>query len=124
VRKHSEIRDPRFDERTGSFNEGLFKKSYAFLDEMKQSEKQLVQREAKKARNPEKRAKLQTLIQQMVGTCVHTIPFIMCFEEQRERKLPREGAIPRLVTIFDCFLRNWDSYWGIHSFSIWHTGVP
>jgi len=58
VRKHSEIRDPRCDERTGSFNEGLFKKSYAFLDEMKRSEKQLVQREAKKARNPEKRAKL------------------------------------------------------------------
>jgi len=89
VRKHSEIRDPRFDERTGSFNEGLFKKSYAFLDEMKRSEKQLVQREAKKARNPEKRAKLQTLIQQMVGTCVHTIPFIVCFEEQREGKAPQ-----------------------------------
>ena len=40
---------------------------------MKRNEKQLVQREAKKARDPEKRAKLQTLIQQMVGTCVHTI---------------------------------------------------
>ena len=68
LKKHDEIRDPRFDERTGSFNEGLFKKSYAFLDEVKRSEKQLVEREAKKARNPEKRAKLQTLIQQMVRT--------------------------------------------------------
>lgn len=67
VKKHGEIRDPRFDERAGSFNESLFKKSYAFLGDMKKSEKQVVQKEARRARNPEKRAQLQTLIQQMVS---------------------------------------------------------
>ena len=67
VKKHGEIRDPRFDERAGSFNESLFKKSYAFLGDMKKSEKQVVQKEARRARNPEKRALLQTLIQQMVS---------------------------------------------------------
>ena len=68
VKKHGEIRDPRFDERAGSFNESLFKKSYAFLDNMKRSEKQVVQKEARRARNPEKRAQLRTLIQQMVSS--------------------------------------------------------
>ena len=67
VKKHGEIRDPRFDERAGSFNESLFKKSYAFLGDMKKSEKHVVQKEARRARNPEKKAQLQTLIQQMVS---------------------------------------------------------
>ena len=67
VKKHGEIRDPRFDERAGSFNESLFKKSYAFLGDMKKSEKQVVQKEARRARNPEKRVQLKILIQQMVS---------------------------------------------------------
>lgn len=66
VQKH-EIRDPRFDERTGQLNIDLFRKSYSFLDDMKVKEKTLVKKEAKKARNPVKKAKLQRLLQQMAS---------------------------------------------------------
>ena len=34
------VRDPRFDERSGHFNSGLFSKAYSFLDEYKAKEKQ------------------------------------------------------------------------------------
>lgn len=35
------IRDPRFDERSGTFNEDLFKKSYSFIEDVKEREKQV-----------------------------------------------------------------------------------
>lgn len=34
-----ESRDPRFDARSGSLNENLFKKSFSFLDDIKQKER-------------------------------------------------------------------------------------
>lgn len=80
MKKHGEVRDPRFDERAGSFNESLFKKSYAFLDNVKKSEKRVVQKEARRARNPEKRAQLQTLVQQMVSGSL--LCFLCCCEEE------------------------------------------
>ena len=32
-------RDPRFDARSGTLNENLFKKSFSFLDDIKQKER-------------------------------------------------------------------------------------
>ena len=61
-----EIRDPRFDETAGQLNQDLFKKSYAFMDDIKKREKQLVEREARKTRSAGKKAKLQQLLVQMV----------------------------------------------------------
>jgi len=34
-------RDPRFDPRTGAFNDNLFKKSFSFLDDIKQRERKV-----------------------------------------------------------------------------------
>jgi len=59
--------DPRFDERAGSFNEDLFKKSYTFIGDMKKSEKLQVQKELKKTKKAEKKKKLEVLLQKMVG---------------------------------------------------------
>ena len=63
-----QLRDPRFDERAGNFNEDLFKKSYSFLEDMRSEEKQLVEREARRTKEPERKTQLQQLLQQMVGT--------------------------------------------------------
>lgn len=64
-RQREQSRDPRFDEKAGSFNEDLFKKSYSFLEEMRSEEKQLVEREARRTRNPERKTQLHHLLQQM-----------------------------------------------------------
>lgn len=57
--------DPRFDERAGSLNEDLFKKSYAFVEEMKQSEKNAIEKAVKKTKSKERKEQLQRLIDQM-----------------------------------------------------------
>ena len=64
--KQREIRDPRFEETAGQLNPDLFKKSYAFVDDLKKKEKQLIQKEVRKTKNAEKKAQLQRLLLQMV----------------------------------------------------------
>ena len=69
--KRREIRDPRFEEGAGQLNQDLFKKSYAFVDDMKKKEKLLIQKEVKKTKNTEKKAQLQSLLVRMVR--LHTL---------------------------------------------------
>ena len=64
--RQREIRDPRFEETAGQLNSDLFKKSYAFVDELKKKEKQLIKREVHKTRSAGKKAQLQKLLRQMV----------------------------------------------------------
>ncbi len=65
-KKKEVVCDPRFDERAGKLNEDLFKKSFHFIEEMKKTEKQSVVKESKRTRNPDRKRKLQRLLQQMV----------------------------------------------------------
>lgn len=65
-KKKEEACDPRFDERAGKLNNDLFKKSFSFIEEMKEREKHLVLKESKKIHDPEKKEQLQRLLQQMV----------------------------------------------------------
>lgn len=60
------MRDPRFEESAGQLNPDLFKKSYAFVDELKKKEKYLLEREVHKTRSAGKKARLQKLLLQMV----------------------------------------------------------
>lgn len=64
------VRDPRFEETAGQLNTDLFKKSYAFVDELKRKEKQLIEREVHKTRSAGKKAQLQKLLLQMVRLLV------------------------------------------------------
>ena len=61
-------RDPRFGQRSGKFNETMFKKAYSFLDGMKEGERQMAEKEMRKTRDPERRSQLHRLIQNMVIT--------------------------------------------------------
>ena len=73
-KKKEESCDPRFSETAGNFNNDLFKKSFGFVEEMKKNEKKLIQKEKRKTRNPERKHKLQKLLQQMVILSHHSIP--------------------------------------------------
>jgi ribosomal RNA-processing protein 36 len=69
-------RDPRFGQRSGKFNETMFKKAYSFLDGMKEGERQMAEKEMRKTRDPERKSQLHTLIQKMVIT-FHRAPIEM-----------------------------------------------
>lgn len=60
------MRDPRFEKLSGHFNQDLFEKSYAFLDDYKKSEQDLLRQQIKKSKNPERREELQQLLLKMV----------------------------------------------------------
>ena len=65
VKKH-ESNDPRFGERSGTFHREMFKKAYSFLEGVKEKEKKMVEREARKTKDAERKDQLHRLIQKMV----------------------------------------------------------
>ena len=65
VRKQ-EARDPRFGERSGKYNPAMFKKAYSFIDDIKEREKKMAERELHKTKNPERKSQLHKLLQKMV----------------------------------------------------------
>lgn len=58
-------RDPRFDDLSGHYNEDLFKKSYDFLNDYRQTEKKEVQKALKKTTDSSRRSDLQFLLNEM-----------------------------------------------------------
>lgn len=64
--KKQEARDPRFDERSGKYNPAMFKKAYSFVDDIKEKEKKMAERELHKTKNQEKKSQLHKLLQRMV----------------------------------------------------------
>ena len=67
-KKREQKCDPRFDERAGNLNEDLFKKSFGFIEEMRQTEKKALLKESKRTHNKERKEKLQQVLQHMVST--------------------------------------------------------
>eukprot|EP00128_Syssomonas_multiformis_P014208 Colp12_sorted_trinity150504_noHs@33654 len=55
-------RDPRFDSLSGKLNDDLFKKSYAFLDEIALRETKVLKEELKKEKDPERRREIQSAL--------------------------------------------------------------
>ncbi|CDH48510.1 ribosomal rna processing protein 36 homolog [Lichtheimia corymbifera JMRC:FSU:9682] len=78
------VRDPRFEKLSGHFNQDLFEKSYAFLDDYKKSEQDLLRQQIKKAKNPERREELQQLLLKM------TTREASAQEAKRKQQLKRE----------------------------------
>ncbi|CAJ0875570.1 14503_t:CDS:2 [Entrophospora sp. SA101] len=58
-------RDPRFDNLSGKFNEGLFEKSYEFIEEYKKSEINEISKRIEKEKDIEEKQKLQQLLDKM-----------------------------------------------------------
>ncbi|ORY89888.1 hypothetical protein BCR43DRAFT_117604 [Syncephalastrum racemosum] len=60
-------RDPRFDKLSGDFHEEGFEKSYAFLEQYKESEKAMLQERIKREKDPEQRAEAEALLTKMIS---------------------------------------------------------
>ncbi|KAJ3301292.1 rRNA biogenesis protein rrp36 [Blyttiomyces sp. JEL0837] len=60
-------RDPRFDNLSGKFNEGLYKSSYGFLDEYDKSEIQMLKAEIRKEKDNEKKMELRKVLESKIS---------------------------------------------------------
>ena len=58
-------RDPRFNDLSGAYNEELFEKSYAFVQDIKKTEYESVNTQLKKVKNTEEKEKLLKVKQKM-----------------------------------------------------------
>jgi len=59
------VRDPRFDDLSGTLNETMFEKSYGFLSEMRQNEVKKIRKALRKEKRPSQKADLHKLLQRM-----------------------------------------------------------
>ena len=59
------IRDPRFDDLSGNYNEEMFEKSYDFINDIKRQELEAVKKQLKKVKNKEKKEQLKGLLRKM-----------------------------------------------------------
>lgn len=61
------VRDPRFDENSGTFNPDLFKRSYGFVREIRKEELSNLDERIKKTKDESERAKLEKLRQRITS---------------------------------------------------------
>ncbi|XP_078138933.1 ribosomal RNA processing protein 36 homolog [Centroberyx gerrardi] len=60
------LRDPRFDDLSGEYKPEIFEKTYKFINDIKQREKEIVQKKLKRTKtNNQRKEKLQTLLKRM-----------------------------------------------------------
>eukprot|EP01126_Amoeba_proteus_P061922 TRINITY_DN8359_c0_g1_i23.p2 TRINITY_DN8359_c0_g1~~TRINITY_DN8359_c0_g1_i23.p2 ORF type:complete len:259 (-),score=70.86 TRINITY_DN8359_c0_g1_i23:199-975(-) len=62
-------RDPRFDSLSGHFNEGLFKKSFSFLDEIVDQEMNFLKNSVETETDPDRRKKYQKALNILENKC-------------------------------------------------------
>jgi len=63
--KKKVIRDPRFDDLSGNYNETYFNQAYEFISDIKQREKQKLVKTLKHEKDPKKRLKIEQLLKKM-----------------------------------------------------------
>ncbi|XP_014663911.1 PREDICTED: ribosomal RNA processing protein 36 homolog [Priapulus caudatus] len=63
--KKTILRDPRFDDLSGEFNQKIFEKGYSFLGDIKQKEKLNLQKQLKKEKDPERQEQIKFLLKRM-----------------------------------------------------------
>ncbi|KAJ3345127.1 hypothetical protein HDU83_004402 [Entophlyctis luteolus] len=76
--KKEVLRDPRFSKLSGKFNEGLFSRSYGFLEEYEKADIEKMKKAAAKEKNPEKKAELEKELQSKISRQ---------FQKQKDEKL-------------------------------------
>ncbi|AWP05018.1 putative ribosomal RNA processing protein 36 -like [Scophthalmus maximus] len=73
VRKPT-LRDPRFDDLSGEYKPEIFEKTYRFVQDIKQREKEIVVKQLKRKKTSNQRKeKLQFLLKRMVSQLQHTL---------------------------------------------------
>ncbi|XP_055492260.1 ribosomal RNA processing protein 36 homolog isoform X1 [Leucoraja erinacea] len=63
--KKGMLRDPRFDDLSGDYNPEIFDKTYAFLDDIRHKEKELIKRKLRKVKKPKSKQQLEYVLRRM-----------------------------------------------------------
>ncbi|XP_064173545.1 ribosomal RNA processing protein 36 homolog isoform X1 [Anguilla rostrata] len=61
------LRDPRFDDLSGEYKPEIFEKTYSFIHDIKQKEKEMVQKKLRKVKGTKRREQLEQLLKRMVN---------------------------------------------------------
>lgn len=63
--KKQTVRDPRFDDLSGDFQDEIFQKNYQFLADIKERERKELEKTLKRTKDPEKQLKIQRYLYKM-----------------------------------------------------------
>ncbi|XP_061435141.1 ribosomal RNA processing protein 36 homolog [Lethenteron reissneri] len=63
--KKEVVRDPRFDDLSGTFSETIFQSTYSFLDSIRQREKKELEKGLKKVKSSDRKQEMEYLLQRM-----------------------------------------------------------
>lgn len=97
--KERVVRDPRFDDISGTFREDIFHRDYSFIKDLKIEEKKKVKKQLKKEKNEEKKRKLKQLLNKMTQeeqtteTRQNKKKLLQDWKE-KERERVKEGKTP------------------------------
>lgn len=87
------VRDPRFSDLSGQYNEELFEKSYSFVQEIKDKEYDSVKKRLKKTKDTDKRDELVKLKQKLDSDRKREDQKYVQKERARERKTEEIGKV-------------------------------
>lgn len=98
-----EIRDPRFDERSGEYDAKIFKTNYEFLNEIRDKEIKELKSHLNNSTDPEKKAQLKKTIQKLNNKNVeerkwHKKQAMLKEEKNNAKQAKLEGKKPHYLT--------------------------
>ncbi|KAK3879167.1 hypothetical protein Pcinc_016245 [Petrolisthes cinctipes] len=101
--KKSLVRDPRFDDLSGSLNMDIWSKKYEFLKETRKNEREVLKKELKKEQDMEKKLKLKSVIQRMDNqereqAKREKITELKRMERQQQKEMLRKGLKPKYMS--------------------------
>ncbi|KAJ3239744.1 rRNA biogenesis protein rrp36 [Chytriomyces hyalinus] len=95
IQKKEVYRDPRFNKLSGKFNEGLYKRSYGFLDDYEKSEIADMRVAIKKEKDADKRAELEMNLQRKVSKQISKE------KEEKRKSIARQWKKAEMAAVKD-----------------------
>ncbi|TDG49267.1 hypothetical protein AWZ03_004356 [Drosophila navojoa] len=102
-KKETEIRDPRFDERSGTYDTDTFKQNYKFVTKIRDKEVEQLKKRLDTVKDDEEKLKIKHTIQRLINKNVedkrwHIKQNILKEERKEIQKAHDEGRQPHYVT--------------------------
>ncbi|KAH8361111.1 hypothetical protein KR200_007657, partial [Drosophila serrata] len=102
-KKTAELRDPRFDEKSGTYNAETFKKNYEFVTQIRDKEVGQLKKQLDKVQNDEEKHKIKHTMQRLINKNVEDRKW-----QQKQKQLKKErdniqkkhnkGELPHYLT--------------------------
>ncbi|EDV91448.1 ribosomal RNA processing protein 36 homolog [Drosophila grimshawi] len=102
-KKETELRDPRFDEKSGNYDINTFKKNYEFVTNIRDKEVVQLRKQLDKVRDGEEKQKIKHTMQRLVNKNVedkkwHHKQHLLKKEREEIQKAHNEGRQPHYIT--------------------------